>query len=178
MPTRCATPVWIGISLRSWVYIRFGPTCLAPGQFGLVVLPVTLLGSRSMSGTTVVLVTNQSKSCPVQKSTTFMTTPACWASIVEAAYGAPDWVYVPVTTRPGSVPGVSAVMVDSNVTEPLAGTANALFDTPMYFRWSKTLKSAPIVKGAALTVSMPPAKDCVAPASNESRPYGIAHLAS
>ena len=52
-------------------------------------LPVTVLGSRSISAKAVSPVTNQSKSCPVAKSMTFITTPACWPSSVRAAYGAP-----------------------------------------------------------------------------------------
>src|SRR3954468_6869942 len=163
MPTRWGWPVWIGISLMYCVYIRLRPTNLAPGQPGFDVLLVTPVGRRSISGTAVVLVMNQSNSCPVQKSTTFITTPACCDSIVGAEYGAPPWMYVPWTTRPGRVPGVVPRMVDSNVTVPLFGTGNDAVDPPKYFRWSNTLKSCQTVNGAALTVSPFGPNVCVPP---------------
>jgi hypothetical protein len=62
------------------VYISSRPTGVAPGQSGLVVFCVTFVGRRSISGAARVLVKNQSNSWPVQKSTTFITTPACWPS--------------------------------------------------------------------------------------------------
>ena len=48
---------------------------------------MTLDGRRSMRAKAVVPETNQSKSWPVLKSMTFMTTPACWPSSVALAGG-------------------------------------------------------------------------------------------
>ena len=48
-----------------------------------------------------------------------------------------------VHDAPGCVPGVAAEMSDENVSEPCSGTGKAALLVAMYFRWSKTLKSAP-----------------------------------
>ena len=58
-------------------------------------------------------------------------------------------------TRPSCVPGVDAWMRAEKVSEPTSGTSNSCVLTAMYFRWSKTLKSAPTEKGTARTLISP-----------------------
>src|SRR5688572_13845379 len=77
-------------------------------------------------------------------------------------------------TRPGWVPGVAASMSTDISSEPEAGTSKDWFEMRMYLRWSKTLKSAPVVNGVAATVT-----ELVTTVRVPSPgPYGAAHFAS
>src|ERR1043165_8259531 len=63
--TRCL-PALIGTTFAICVHISEGPTNPASGQPGLLVLPVTLVGSRSINVNACEPDTNQSKSWPVK----------------------------------------------------------------------------------------------------------------
>ncbi len=68
------------------VYIALRPTSVAAPQSGLPTFPVTTVGSRSISAKAVSDAMNQSNTCPVQKSSTFITTPACCPCSRRAVY--------------------------------------------------------------------------------------------
>ena len=85
---------------------------------------------------------------------------------------------MPWTTRPAWVPGVERGDVGrERERAACSGIGNDWLLIAMYFRWSKTLKSAPHVKGASSRKNVPSAKLRVSPCAASAVSARGSHVA-